>query len=131
MGNSTLNSSLSASVQLYRKARHLSAEECAKELGVSKTALLNIERQQANPTLETVDIIARNMGTDPLSLLGDPGASRLVTSIFLMNLLENGQRFDLNTLQQAVAHLQAALDLLMNADLLPPDEETADISTPD
>lgn len=117
MTNSPLNSSLSASVQLYRKAKHLSAEECAKELGVSKTALLNIERQQANPTLETVDIIAKNMGADPLTLLGDSGASRLVTSLFLMNFLEDGHRFSLDTLQQAAEHLQAALDLLC-ADLL-------------
>ena len=116
MGNSALNSSLSASVQLYRKAKRLSAEECAKELGVSKTALLNIERQQANPTLETVDIIAQNMGADPLSLLGDSGASRLVTSIFLMSFLENGKRFSLDTLQQAADHLQAALDLLLDAE---------------
>ncbi len=126
MGNSSLNSSLSASIQLYRKAKHLSAEECAKELGVSKTALLNIERQQANPTLETVDIIAKNMGADPLSLLGDPGASRFVTSIFLMSFLENGQRFSLDTLQQAVGHLQAALDLLMSADQALPSEDAAD-----
>ena len=112
MKNSPLNHSLSASVQLYRKAKHMSAEECAKELGVSKTALLNIERQQANPTLETVDIIAKNMGTSPLSLLGDSGASRVVTSLFLMNFLEDGHRFSLDTLQQAAEHLQAALDLL-------------------
>lgn len=115
MGNSTLNSSLSAAIHLYRKTKRLSAEECAKELGVSKTALLNIERQQANPTLETVDIIARNMGADPLSLLGDPGASQLLTSIFLMNLLENGSHFSLDTLQRAAYHLTAALQILDEA----------------
>lgn len=115
MDDSKLNSSFSASVLLYRKSRHLSAEECAKELGVSKTALLNIERRQANPTLETVEIIARSMGVEPLSLLGETGPSRLVASLFLMNLLENGQRFSVDTLCQAAEHLQSAIELLSAA----------------
>lgn len=110
--NSKLNRSLSASVQLYRKTRHLSAEECAKELGVSKTALLNIERQRANPTLETVDIIARNMGANPLSLLGDSNASRFMTALFLSGFLQEGHQFSLHTLQKAAEHLQAALEVL-------------------
>ena len=122
--NSNLNRSLSASVQLYRKTRHLTAEECAKELGVSKTALLNIERQRANPTLETVDIIARNMGTDPISLLGDSSASRFETALFLASFLQEGHQFSLHTLKAAADHLVAALDVLYG-DLLEPqsDEE--------
>lgn len=127
MDDFKLNSSFSASVLLYRKARHLSAEDCAKVLGVSKTALLNIERRQANPTLDTVEIIAKSMGVDPLSLLGGTDAPNLMTSMFLMNLLQDGKRFSVDTLLQAADHIQAAL-LLLAAAQIQNDQKTADSS---
>lgn len=111
MDHSTLNSSLSASIQLYRQIKKLSAEECARELGVSKTALLNIERNQANPTLETVEIIARNMGTDPLTLLGHKETSDTVSSLLIMAMQKN-RNTKLDTLPRALHHMQAAIDLL-------------------
>ncbi len=111
MEHSSLNNSLSAAIQLYRQMKNLSAEECARELGVSKTALLNIERNNANPTLETVEIIARNMGTDPLSLLGYRDASNFLTGFLLMEVVKH-QNFKLDTLPRAVHHIQMAMDLL-------------------
>lgn len=127
MDDFKLNNSFSASVLLYRKTRHLSAEDCAKVLGVSKTALLNIERRQANPTLDTVEIIAKSMGVDPLSLLGGTDAPNLMTSMFLMNLLQDGKRFSVDTLLQAADHIQAAL-LLLAAAQIQNDQKAADAS---
>lgn len=115
MGNSDLNSSLSAGVYLYRKMRNLTAEECASELGISKTTLVKIEQQKANPTLDTVALIAQNMGCDPISLLGNTNTCNYFTAMLLMNLLNQGHQYSLDTLQQAVNHLQAALDLLLAA----------------
>lgn len=115
MGNPDLNSSLSAGVYLYRKMRNLTAEECASELGISKTTLVKIEQQKANPTLDTVALIAQNMGCDPISLLGNTNTCNYFTAMLLMNLLNQGHQYSLDTLQQAVNHLQAALDLLLAA----------------
>ncbi len=115
MGNSDLNSSLSAGVYLYRKMRNLTAEECAEELGISKTTLLKIERQQANPTLDTVALIAENMGCDPVFLLSQKQACDNFTSNLLMSLLVDGNQFSLETLQKALHHFQLALDILLTA----------------
>ena len=114
MDNPDLNSSLASGVYLYRKMRNLTTEECASELGISKTTLIKIEQRKANPTLDTVALIAKNMGCEPLSLLGNPSACNYFAAILLMNLLEQGNQYSLDTLQQAVNHLQAALDILLH-----------------
>ena len=113
MEHSTLTNSLSAAVQRYRQEKNQSAEECARNLGVSKTALLNIEQKRANPTLETVEIIARNMGTDPLILLGKKETSDTVSSLLVMSMQTNHMHHTLNTLPLAVHHMQAALNLML------------------
>ena len=115
MGNSDLNTSLSVGVSLYRKLHNLTAEECAQELGISKTTLVKIEQQRANPTLDTVELIARNMGIDPRALLGEADTTNYLAALFLMNLIQGGDSFSLDTLQQAVDHLQGALNLLYKA----------------
>ena len=115
MKYSSLSSSLSTAIQLYRQMKNLSAEECARELGVSKTALLNIERKHANPTLETVEIIARNMGTDPLVLLGYKQTADIQTDImssFLIMSLLTQHNLNLDTLPRALEHIQTADSLL-------------------
>ena len=111
MEYSSLCSSLSAAIQLYRQVRNLSAEDCARELGVSKTALLNIERRAANPTLETVEIIARNMGADPLVLLGYKETTDIMSSFLIMSLLTQ-HNLNLDTLPRALEHIQTAANLL-------------------
>lgn len=115
MGNSDLNSSLSAGVYLYRKMRNLTTEECASELEISKTTLIKIEQQKANPTLDTVALIAKNMGCDPAALLGNSGDCSYFVASLLMSLLNEGHKYSLDTLQKAVDLLQAALDLLLAA----------------
>ena len=118
MGNSQLNESFACAVRLYRKARHLSAEECAKELGIGKTSLLKIERQQANPTLETVETVAMHMGQSPLALLGCPDSSQLAMAMLLMECLENPHT--LNTLIGALDLIQAGFQILAQANQTAP-----------
>ncbi len=115
MGISDLNSSLSAGIYLYRKMRNLSAEECAAELGISKTTLVKIEQKKANPTLDTVSLIAKNMGCDPSFLLGQKYAGDQFAAILLMSLLKDGNQYTLETLQAALNHMQMALDILLTA----------------
>lgn len=115
MAYSTLTNSLSDAVQRYRQEMHLSAEECACNLGVSKTALLNIEQKKANPTLETVEIIAANMGIDPLVLLGQKEPTNMVPSLLLMAMQTKSlSNTTLYTLPLAMQHMQTALNLMFS-----------------
>ena len=90
MERSKLNHSFSASVQWYRKARNLSADECAKELGISKSTLLNIEQNHANPT-------------------------SLTAAMLVMKFLGPQNPYGLDTVQQILKHLQAVVDILSSA----------------
>jgi len=122
MERSKLNHSFSASVQWYRKARNLSADECAKELGISKSTLLNIEQNHANPTLDTVDLIAENMGLDPQFLLFQSNPTSLTAAMLVMKFLGPQNPYGLDTVQQILKHMQAVVDILSSA-------QTKDIST--
>lgn len=119
MNEPNLNQVFSSSVRRYRKARHLSAEVCAKKLGIGKTTLLNIEKEKANPTLETVQNIARCMQADPITLLDESHAPYSVMntiSLLLMNCMDDGRTFSLDSLQRALDHVQLAVQILMGTD---------------
>ncbi len=112
MSDSKLNDAFSAAVRMYRKSKSMSAEECARELGIGRTSLLNIENRQANPTLDTVETVAHSIGCDPVSMLGGMDKAEFATALLLMNCLENGHRFSLETLKSAADLLQAAVRIL-------------------
>lgn len=112
MSSSKLNDAFSNAVRMYRKSKDQSAEECAKELGIGRTSLLNIENCQANPTLDTVETVAQNIGCDPVSMLGGMDKAEFSTALLLMNCLENGHRFSLETLKSAADLLQEAVRIL-------------------
>lgn len=112
-----MNRSFSSGLSWYRKMRGLSADECAKELGVSKSTLLNIEQNHGNPTLDTVALIAANMGVDPRFLLFPDQGPDLSASMLMMDCLGPKWYFSLDTLYQITAHLQAAMDLIVQAQM--------------
>jgi transcriptional regulator with XRE-family HTH domain len=53
----------------YRRARGLSQESFADELGVHRTYLGGLERGEHNLTLKSLERIARRLKVHPLSLL--------------------------------------------------------------
>lgn len=53
-----------------RKGKHITLEMLAKESGVSKSVLSQVERGVTNPTLSTLWNIARALSLDPLELFG-------------------------------------------------------------
>jgi len=115
MDHSKLNRSFSASVQWYRRARDLSADECARELGICKSTLLNIEQNHANPTLDTVELISQNMGIDPQYLLFQSEPASLTAAMLVMKFLGPKNPYSLDVIQQVLNHLQAAIDILSDA----------------
>ena len=60
---------LGAQVRDLRRARHLSQEGLAEELGVSTRYLAGIERGERNLTLDSVDALAEQLGVEARSLI--------------------------------------------------------------
>ena len=58
-------------VRRQRKERALTVQQLADAAGVSRRMLTSIEQGQANPSLVTIDRIARALGTDFASLATD------------------------------------------------------------
>lgn len=61
-------------VRRRRKERALTVQQLADAAGVSRRVLTSIEQGQANPSLVTIDRIARALGTDFASLATDSRA---------------------------------------------------------
>lgn len=60
---------LGAQVRDLRHARHLSQEGLAEELGVSTRYLAGIERGERNLTLDSVDVLAEQLGVEAHALI--------------------------------------------------------------
>lgn len=60
---------LGAQVRDLRRARHLSQEGLAEELGVSTRYLAGIERGERNLTLDSVDALAEQLGVEAHALI--------------------------------------------------------------
>lgn len=58
-----------ANVRRLRKAKGLSQEALADEVGLAVTYVGQIERGSRNPSLSVVERMAEVLGTDPLDML--------------------------------------------------------------
>ena len=68
---SKLAETLSNIMKEIRKKEGASLEDFADKLWISKTLLHSIERGKANPTLETIEQMAKALEVPPLFLLSD------------------------------------------------------------
>ena len=62
-------------IRALRRARGLSQEELADELGVHRTYMGGLERGERNLTLRTLERLAVRLGVDPVSLLSSTDAA--------------------------------------------------------
>ena len=62
-------------IRALRRARGLSQEELADELGVHRTYMGGLERGERNLTLRTLERLAARLGVDPVSLLSSTDAA--------------------------------------------------------
>lgn len=62
-------------IRALRRARRLSQEELADELGVHRTYMGGLERGERNLTLRTLERLAARLGVDPVSLLAPTDAA--------------------------------------------------------
>lgn len=68
----SLKSVLGAQVRDLRRSRGLTQEGLAEELGVTPRYLAGIERGERNLTLDSVDVLADQLGVAPALLLTRP-----------------------------------------------------------
>ncbi|MFD4420259.1 helix-turn-helix domain-containing protein [Agromyces sp. NPDC058484] len=65
----SLKAALGAQVRDLRRSRGMTQEKLAEELGVSPRYLAGIERGERNLTLDSVDVLAAQLGVAALALL--------------------------------------------------------------
>ena len=61
---SNLKANVGATIAEARKLRHMSQAELADSTGISQAKICRIERGEANPTLETLGLLARGLHLD-------------------------------------------------------------------
>jgi transcriptional regulator with XRE-family HTH domain len=72
-----LGATLAANVRRLRESAGISLAQLAERSGVAKATLFKVERQQTNPTLDTIVAIGEALGVEPTSLLESGPANEL------------------------------------------------------
>ena len=89
-----INSIVSVNLKLLREKRKLSLDALAKETGVSKSMLGQIERGDVNPTISTVWKIANGLKISFTELMNRPETEyEMIDSGLLEPLVEDGGKF--------------------------------------
>ena len=72
----SLKAVMGARVRDIRRSRGLTQERLAEDLEVSPRYLAGIERGERNLTLDSVDVLAGQLGVDSLTLLSPLGSGQ-------------------------------------------------------
>lgn len=67
-----LTSIIAINVKYYRSILHISQEVLAEKAGLSSGMIGKVEAQLANPSLKTLERLAKALGVDSYQLLIDP-----------------------------------------------------------
>lgn len=80
---------LAEKIRQLRTLKNKSQLECADEIGLSKTVLCDIEKERANPTLDTLERLAESFNV-PVSFLLEQteDTSTMITAKLLLSSLE-------------------------------------------
>lgn len=65
----SLKANLAVQLKRYRKLQNRSIVEFAADLGIAKSTLQDFEAEKGNPTLDTIDLMERNLGVEDGTLL--------------------------------------------------------------
>lgn len=65
----SLQENMAASIHAIMKNRHKSLSEFSAELGISRNALYTYLRGRGNPSIATLEHMAKNLGVSPAALL--------------------------------------------------------------
>jgi len=103
----------------------------AEKLGIGKSTLQDIECGRANPTFETLQIIADALDVSPIALISDNGKDREIMMAMIMEHL-SVHYCGLSPDKRMVCaeHLTAAIKLLAGSDADCEEDERKETVTP-
>lgn len=111
-----LQKNLSNSMRFIRASRHQSITEFSEELGIARSTLQLILSGKANPTIDTIELIAEQLCMDPLLLLSSDksytdSAALVAEVIHKISFLDNAQRERFLTLFQELVLLLSEVNI--------------------
>lgn len=106
-----LQKNLADIMTAIRAEQKKSLSEFAEELSISRSSLQDILKGKGNPTLSTVELIAEQLGADPLLLLSCP-ESEMRTTVYLAHLLDWFQQLPSEEQQEFAAAINTILAIL-------------------
>ncbi len=106
-----LQKNLADSMAAIRTERKKSLSEFAEELSISRSSLQDILKGKGNPTLSTVELIARQLEVDPLLLLSC-SESEMRTTLYLAHLLDWFRQLSLERRQEFSTAVDTLISIL-------------------
>jgi transcriptional regulator with XRE-family HTH domain len=68
----TIAKNFATNLTRIRAEKEITQQELAKKAGLSVSYISMLEREQRTPPLDTLEVVAKGLGVDPLALLEDP-----------------------------------------------------------
>lgn len=103
----TLRENFTDSMNAIFETRHCTLSEFAEELSISRSCLQEILKGRSNPTLETVELIASQLGMEPFCLFAYSGQQ--LSGICLISQFVN-HSFELS--EEDALEVNAAIETL-------------------
>ena len=107
-----LRKNLADSMAAIRTERKKSLSEFAEELSISRSSLQDILKGKSNPTLSTVELIAKQLEVDPLLLLSC-SKSEMHATVYLAHLLDWFQQLSIEQQQEFAAAVDTLFAILI------------------
>lgn len=73
----TIQKNIAAKIRCAMMEENCSLEEFAQELGIARSSLREYLRENANPRVDTVELLAEKLGCTPAELISDKSTGEL------------------------------------------------------
>ena len=110
----TLQDNFSNSVKIAYKNSNKTLAEFSNEIGISRTTLQDILKGNSSSRLDTVEVVADGLNTDPLALLSNPyGENELAFLLSLFQLSDAASALADDEKEELAAHCHAMIRILI------------------
>ena len=112
----TLQDNFSNSVKIAYKNSNKTLAEFSNEIGISRTTLQDILKGNSSSRIDTVEVVADGLNTDPLALLSNPyGENELAFLLSLFQLSDAASALADDEKEELAAHCHAIISILFGA----------------
>ncbi len=106
-----MQKNIAAKIRFAMMQRNCSLEELARELGIARSTLQEYLRENSNPRLDTLELLAEKLGYTPAELISDVDACQL-HDLHHLHRLHPLLRLFAETVYVEVIRMSEALDQL-------------------